>query len=191
MSLLEVGVSAVHFYPDGQVAPVAPELTAMEQEAMRTCLALGEVAMDGGNPPIGAVLLAESLNASWSAKTTDYDTPRLLGHAEVLAYLDTGAIDVVGDDLSDCTLITTAQPCTTCTPPYAEGGIGKIVFAASREQVFATANLMRPRQVNMAELLRDGQTDTTVVRGFMAEEALSLFALWSQRRSAGAVQSQT
>ncbi|HSX17620.1 MAG TPA: deaminase [Patescibacteria group bacterium] len=183
IELPQIAERATLYLPDRQVLPVEAELTEAEEEAMALCLAMGRSALTRGNPPVGAVLLDNERGLSWGAMTIDKTTPHILGHGEVRAYGQ--AHEVVGDQLQNCTLVTTAQPCNTCTCPYAEGQIGRIVFAAPRSAIYAVSGLMRPREINMPDLLRDGNTTTVVMQGHRARDALASFATWGELHRTG------
>ena len=185
-----VEIRTTHYYRDGEfVFGHASEayVTEMEQRAMDICFTLGEQALQDGNPPIGAVLINNETGQFWGAKTIDKTTPKLLGHAEVLAYEMAHSNNDVSDDLRNCTLVSTAQPCNTCISPYAEGKIGKVVYAAPRWAIFQLAGIMRKRTINMHELLLDGDTETLVIEGYQAEKCLGNFALWKILKEAGHV----
>lgn len=179
----EQGLIAIRYLPDGSTEIADNYVTEHEIAAMGICLSLGELALLDGNPPIGAALIDSAGQQIWGAGTVDKASPTLLGHAEVRVYLEAEAS--VGIDLHDYTLVTTAQPCNTCTAPYAEGKVGRIVYAASRDSIRAVSGLMRERTINMPDLLRDGNTNTTVIEGLRATEALSMFALWADLRDQG------
>lgn len=180
-----VNLRSSRYFSDGSFRPTETDLSEMERSAMAVCHELGEKALMRRNPPIGAVLINDETGDLFGASTVDKKRPGLLGHAEVRAY--ERAKRYVGDWLGRCTLVTSVQPCTTCTAPYAEGKIGKIVYAAPRSAVFAVAGLMRPRAINMHELLVDGATDTVVTEGFDAARTLANFALWAELKAAGKV----
>lgn len=171
---------AVHFDRDRQIRLVDAEPTDEETTAMSLCLELADQALRAGNPPVGAILLDNKSGLLWGAQTIDKTQPHLIGHAETRAYLQ--AQPTVGDDLSEATLVTTAQPCNTCTTPYAEGKIGRIIYAMPRPVIFAVCGIMRPREINMPDLLRDGDTETTVIAGHQSQEALALFGRYAMLR---------
>ncbi len=170
--------------PDGTVLsaydPIPTELSPQEEEAMQWCVALGRQALDAGNPPVGAVLLDNESGDSWGDFTVDKSSRDLRGHAEHGVYGQ--AQPIVGNDLRDCTLVTTAVLCNTCATPYAEGKIGKIICGVTREAVWEVAGIMRPRRINMHDLLLDGDIDTTVTIGVQAEAILQNFVKWAQLR---------
>lgn len=139
---------------------------------------LAEEALQNGNPPIGAVYYDRATGDRWGARTTDKTTRKINGHAEINVY-DLAHL-TVGDDLSSGILLSTARLCSSCTPPYAEGNIGRIITAAPRRLVFPLTGLMRARKINMHELLEDGATDTVSVKNYELDRALELFALYAQ-----------
>lgn len=187
LDIPSVELSANLYLPDGSVTPVEAEISDLEKKAMEMCLELGETALQEGNPPIGAVLLDRKHNlVHGSGMTVDKTVPTILGHAELRAYMN--AEQTVGDNLRECTLVTTAQPCNTCTSPYAEGKIGKIIYAAPRSTIFEVSGLMRPRKINMHDLLADGATETVVIEGFSANQALKKFVKWRKQQDARAAE---
>src|ERR1019366_8271812 len=109
---------------------VEEHLSVTEKAALERCIVLGNEAVLEGNPPIGAVWIDNKRGLVWEAKTTDKTNPRLHGHAEILGYRL--AEDIVKDELASCTLVTSAEPCVTCTSTLAEGKIGRIIYAAPR-----------------------------------------------------------
>jgi tRNA(adenine34) deaminase len=178
MSSLE-GLQATHYLPDGGFHTVEPDISDLERHAMDMSMDLAEQALRGGNPPVGAVLIDRASEQLWGASTSDKTDKHIMAHAEMRAYDQ--AQPTVGDELADCVLVTTSQPCTSCTPPYVEGKIGKIIYAASRGDVWPITGIMRPRSINMHELLVDGRTDTVVIGGYRADEAIAKFAVWGSQ----------
>lgn len=146
---------------------------------MRLCRISAEEALYAGDRPVGAALINHKTGDIFRAKTSDLTDPHILGHAEILVY--NRVAKMVGADLSKMTLVTTAQPCSTCTPPYAEGKIGNIVYATPRRLVWALINTMRHRKINLPELIADGKTNTIVTEGYEAAEALELFSMYAKR----------
>ena len=186
MSLPSVELRSTHYRRDGSFVSVEAEITEIEQRAMDMCFELGEEALKDANPPVGAVLIDHERGLVHGARTVDKTEPNILGHAEIRAY--SVLQPDIGKHLRGCTLVTTAQLCNTCTAPYAEGKIGRIVYAAPRWAVFKVCGLMRPRQINMHDLLVDGDTDTVVTEGYGADRALASFAIWGALREQGKVQ---
>jgi tRNA(Arg) A34 adenosine deaminase TadA len=178
MALPEIALESTLYLPNDGFKPVETQLSSFDEHLMGLCFDLAEMALSEGNPPVGAQLYSSRTGQTWGAKTIDKTNRRLMGHGEVRAYND--AAESLGDDLSDCTLITTSEPCVTCTAPYAEGQIGRIIFAAPRPAIRQVSGLMRSRNINMHDLLVDGNTRTVVTSGYQAERALALFSTWGE-----------
>lgn len=177
----EVPLQTLHYTHNERPVEVPTEISEMEKHAMALGFDFAEEALREGNPPVGAVLIDHESGQLWGAKTDDNTSGDILGHAELRAY---GlAKDTVGRELENCTLVTTAQPCNTCTSPYAEGKIGKIIYAAPRKKIFEVSGIMRARKINMGDLLEDGQTDTFVTEGYEADRSLDLFAVYGILRA--------
>lgn len=180
MQLPSVEQRAFHVYPHGLTVPVDATPTGSEMAAMNMCLELAGRALEAGDPPIGAVLVDNERDLRWGARTVDKSDPQLLGHAETRAYFE--AKETVRDNLGRCSLVTTAEPCATCTAPFAEGNIGRIIYAVPRSVIREITGIMRARNINMLDLLADGDTSTTVIEGVQSEKAISLFGLYAQLR---------
>lgn len=135
-------------------------------------------ALSEGNPPIAAVLIDHDSGILWGGKTVDKTEGHLMRHAELRVY--DLAQPVLNDNLENCTLVSTSQLCSSCTPHYAEGRIGKIIIGAQREMVYPLTGIMRPRKINMPELIEDGNTDTLVIENFMALRSLQLFVKYGR-----------
>ena len=185
MSLPSVELSSTHYFPDASFVQIEPYLTEMERDAMQMCFDLSEAALESGNPPVGAVLIDNERGYVQGARTVDKTEPNILGHAEIRAY--DMLRPIVGKQLQGCSLVTTAQPCNTCTAPYAEGNIGRIVYAAPRWAINQVCGLMRPRAINMHDLLVDGDTDTVVIAGYNSKRSLGNFAMWGALLKEGKV----
>lgn len=184
--LLPGEFEAVHYYPDGTYESTSTVVSQTELAAMGMALSWADEAMATDNPPIGAVLLSlpedpqkQAKKGEWGAPTSDISDKTINNHAEPKAWAR--AKDVVGRDLSECTLVTTAALCSSCAPLFAEGKIDRVIFAASRREAWDASggHLMRPRKRNMHDLFEDGETDTLVVGGIEREAALAKYALWA------------
>jgi len=176
----ELELRGTKYLPEDDPRPIEPRIYENERIAMDQALDLANDALRDGNPPIAAVLIDHKRGLTLAGKTDDKTKSDLLGHAELRVYQEMQ--QHVGDNLRRCTLVTTAEPCTSCTPHFSEGKIGKIIFAAPRSMVWDIAGLMRPRQINFPELMIDGETKTIVVERFRAVTALGMFATYGRMR---------
>lgn len=170
---------AIHYRPGRNPQYVTPEITDTEAAAFDLAFELGREALEDGNPPCGAVLLVNDGEHLYGGKTHDKTSRDIMGHAELVSYRE--AQHLVGDDLTQSTLTTTAVPCDTCINPYAEGKIRKIIASAPRRYVYPLSGIMRPRKINAHELLHDGATETILIMNYRLEKVLAQFAIYGKK----------
>jgi tRNA(Arg) A34 adenosine deaminase TadA len=115
---------------------------------LRTAIEVAENAREHGNHPFGAILVdglgCEVLRAENSVLTGRDVT----GHAETnLVRLATGKYSP--EELANCTLYTSTEPCAMCAGAIHWSRIGRVVYALSEEDLYAIAgpspeNLLLP-----------------------------------------------
>jgi tRNA(adenine34) deaminase len=97
--------------------------------AMRHALELAGRAADGGDVPVGAVVLGahgEVLGEGWNRREADGDPT---AHAEVLAVRE--AADRLGTwRLEGCVLVVTMEPCPMCAGAVVLSRLERVVFGA-------------------------------------------------------------
>jgi len=144
---------------------------------MRAALAEAAKAAEGGDAPIGAVILAPGASANMIAsagnrRVRDADP---LAHAEMLALR--AAAQTLGNwRLDDCTLVVTLEPCAMCAGAIAQARLGRLVFGAADEKAGAVASLF--------DVLRDPRLPhrPEVVPGVLAEDCEALLREFFQAR---------
>jgi len=97
-------------------------------QAMERCIELAAEAAKRGDHPFGALILREGeiVAEGPNLVITDLDPT---AHGEVIAIRR--ACQALGrQDLSDCTLYTSAEPCWICSTAIRVTGIARVVFAA-------------------------------------------------------------
>ncbi|WP_286260108.1 tRNA adenosine(34) deaminase TadA [Streptomyces graminofaciens] len=150
-------------------------------------LALDEAgrAAEGGDVPVGAVVLAPD---GTTVLATGHNEREATGdptaHAEVLAVrraaaaLNAAARSASGKDgggrrvgewrLTGCTLVVTLEPCTMCAGALVQSRVDRVVYGARDEKAGATGSLwdvVRDRRLNHRP---------EVVEGVLAEECAGL-----------------
>ncbi|MFE1443279.1 nucleoside deaminase [Streptomyces sp. NPDC058739] len=149
---------------------------------MRLALEEAELAVRGGDVPVGAVVLAADgrtvLAVAHNEREAGGDPT---AHAEVLAIRraaarlrEAGAPDATGEAaggrragdwrLTGCTLVVTLEPCTMCAGAIVLSRVDRVVYGARDEKAGAAGSLwdvVRDRRLNHRP---------EVVEGVLAEE---------------------
>ncbi|NEB61968.1 nucleoside deaminase [Streptomyces diastaticus] len=119
--------------------------------AMRLALAEAGRAAEGGDVPVGAVVLAPDghtvLSAGYNEREAGGDPT---AHAEILAIrraaAETGEWRLVG-----CTLVVTLEPCTMCAGALVQSRVDRVVYGARDDKAGAAGSLwdlVRDRRLN-------------------------------------------
>ena len=141
-----------------------------DEQYMRVALEEARRALDEGEIPIGAVVVAGGRIIGRGHNMTEALND-VTAHAEMMAI--TSATQTVGGKyLPDATLYVTIEPCLMCAGAIGWAQIGRIVYGAGdsrRGYTTFTANPFHPK--------------ATVTRGIMEEECAGLMKqFFTQRR---------
>jgi tRNA(adenine34) deaminase len=135
--------------------------------AIGEALAVGRVALGGGEIPVGAVVLDASGTVIASAHNEREARHDPTAHAEVVALQRAGA--ALGTwHLVGCTLAVTLEPCTMCAGALVLARVDRVVFGAWDPKAGAVGSLwdvVRDRRLNHRP---------EVVGGVRAEECAAL-----------------
>ncbi|TKT06029.1 nucleoside deaminase [Streptomyces galbus] len=136
--------------------------------AMRLALDEAELAVRGGDVPVGAVVLSadgESVLAVGHNEREAAGDPT--AHAEVLAVRRAAAR--LGEwRLTGCTLVVTLEPCTMCAGAIVQSRVDRVVYGARDEKAGAAGSLwdvVRDRRLNHRP---------EVIEGVLADECARL-----------------
>lgn len=140
-----------------------------DQYFMKQALLEAEKAFEGGEVPVGAVVVCKDRIIARAHNLTETLTD-VTAHAEMQA-ITAAASAIGGKYLSDCTLYVTVEPCVMCAGAIAWSQMGKLVFGAADEkrgyQRYAP-NALHPK--------------TSVQQGVMADECASLMKDFFKKR---------
>jgi tRNA(adenine34) deaminase len=134
---------------------------------MRAALEIARAALDGGDVPVGAVVLGPSGTVIGTGHNVRESAADPTGHAEVIALREAAA----GRGqwrLDGCTLVVTLEPCTMCAGAAVLARVDRLVFGAYDEQAGAVGSLwdvVRDRRLNHRP---------EVIAGILAEESTAL-----------------
>ncbi|KPI04072.1 tRNA adenosine(34) deaminase TadA [Streptomyces mirabilis] len=118
---------------------------------MRLALDEAHRAVQGGDVPVGAVVLSTD---GTTVLATGHNEREATGdptaHAEVLAIR--GAAHRLGEwRLAGCTLVVTLEPCTMCAGALVQSRVDRVVYGARDEKAGAVGSvwdLVRDRRLN-------------------------------------------
>ncbi|MBC9714019.1 nucleoside deaminase [Streptomyces sp. TRM66268-LWL] len=117
---------------------------------MERALEVAELALQGGDVPVGALVLGpdgELLAAGHNEREATGDPT---AHAEVLA-LRRAAAKRGEWRLTGCTLVVTLEPCVMCAGALVQSRIARVVYGARDEKAGAAGSLwdlVRDRRLN-------------------------------------------
>ncbi|MET8568091.1 tRNA adenosine(34) deaminase TadA [Streptomyces sp. NPDC004783] len=136
---------------------------------MRLALAEAAHAAEGGDVPVGAVVLAPDGSTVLAAGHNEREaTGDPTAHAEVLAIRRAAAR--LGDRwrLTGCTLVVTLEPCTMCAGALVQSRVDRVVYGARDDKAGAAGSLwdvVRDRRLNHRP---------EVIEGVLAEDCARL-----------------
>ncbi len=161
--------------------PSTPPPTSLDSELsedetwMKHALRLAQRAVEGGEVPVGAVIVKDGRLVAEGHNRTRADTDPT-AHAEVVAIRAAAA--KTGDwRLTDTTLYVTLEPCAMCA--------GAIVLSRIPRVVFATPDPKAGMGGSLANLLQDSRLNhrcTVEVGVCMEESAEMLRGFFRERR---------
>ncbi|MFF1699205.1 tRNA adenosine(34) deaminase TadA [Streptomyces sp. NPDC058257] len=135
---------------------------------MRLALAEAELAVQGGDVPVGAVVLSPDGTTVLAAGHNEREaTGDPTAHAEVLAVRRAAA--ALGEwRLTGCTLVVTLEPCTMCAGALVQSRVDRVVYGARDEKAGAAGSVwdvVRDRRLNHRP---------EVIQGVLEDEAAGL-----------------
>ncbi|MDA8346600.1 MAG: tRNA adenosine(34) deaminase TadA [Thermaerobacter sp.] len=148
----------------------------MHRTFMRSALAQAKAALQDGEVPVGALIVApdgEVLSAAHNLRESRHDPT---AHAEILALRAAG--ERLGNwRLSGTTLYVTLEPCPMCAAAIVAARVARVVFGAQDPRLGAAGSRLQL----FAELEQESPVD--VIGGVMEEEASALLrSFFAERR---------
>ena len=99
---------------------------------MKQAIRQAQLAVEEGEVPVGAVIVAENQIIARGHNQTEKLTD-VTAHAEIIA-LTAAANFLGGKYLKDCTLFVTLEPCVMCAGALAWAQVGRIVYGAADDK---------------------------------------------------------
>jgi len=150
----------------------APRFSNMTKERDRELLLRTiELAHDGrasGNTPFGALLADKDGNILMEQHNVEVTDRDCTGHAEA-ALLRRASGTYTKEQLWDCSVYTSCEPCCMCTGAIYWGNVGRVVFAMSENALFQTtgSHAVNPSfDHSCRDILSHGQKEIVVMGPF-------------------------
>ncbi len=148
-----------------------------EPRFMRLAIARATEGVTQGQTPFGACIIRDDEvmacehNAVW-------ETVDCTAHAEVQA-IRAACLKLNTIDLSGCEIYSTCEPCPMCFSACHWAKLDRIISGAHVADALKAG--FRELTVSNATLKRQGGSPIALVSGFMREECLQVFRLFSER----------
>jgi tRNA(Arg) A34 adenosine deaminase TadA len=138
---------------------------------MRAAIEQARIAKLNGEWPFGAVIVRNGEIIAQNRRR-ETETKNVLSHAELLCVGD--ACEALHtNNLSDCTIYCTNEPCLMCAAAIFQAKIGRVVIAISRADL---PHLLRPRLLSIEDAAKDSGYPISIVRDILKAETLELFS---------------
>lgn len=111
-------------------------LTDADQEPMRQAIRASQQAVDEGNMPFGATLVATDGRLLWTARNNQVTSGDCTGHAELVLVREARAA-LGADAVRGGTVYASGEPCAMCSGAMFWAGIRRVVYAASTADIAA------------------------------------------------------
>lgn len=144
------------------------EQRATDERFMRLALNEARKALDAGEVPIGAVIVAGGMVVGRGHNLVE-TLCDATAHAELQA-ITAASSSLGGKYLTECTLYVTVEPCTMCAGALAWSQTGRIVYgAADPKRGYSTVGgrILHPRTEVTAGIL--AEECEALISGFFAE----------------------
>lgn len=140
-----------------------------DNKFMSEAIEQAKIAKSGGGLPFGAVVVHEGKIVE-SGFCEDKTTGDITDHAELLAIRR--ACRVLGrNDLQDCMIYCTNEPCPMCASGIFQAKIANIIIGLTRDDL---PKLLRPRKVRLQTLADDSGYEVKITTGVMKDKILKL-----------------
>ncbi len=129
-----------------------------------------KIAKTNGDLPFGAIIVCDE-KVVGTGHAQNNTTGDVTCHAELIA-LRNACKNLGKNDLSNCVIYCTNEPCMMCSAGIFQAGIPKVIIGASRKDL---PNLLRSRKYNIEHLAEDSSYKIEIVRDLLKDEVLKLF----------------
>lgn len=143
------------------------------EEYLKRAIELSQQSRDTGNTPFGALLVDAEGNIILEQGNVEITKNICTGHAET-QLAQRASHEFSKDFLWNCTLYTTAEPCSMCSGAIYWANIGRVVYAMTEKRLLELTgdDEQNPTfDLPCREVFKHGQKDIQVVGPFPELEA--------------------
>lgn len=142
-----------------------------DEDYVREAIKEAGAAKAAGEWPFGAVIVHDGKIIARAA-CTENGTKNILGHAELQA-INAACIALGRNNLSDCAIYGTNEPCLMCASAIFQAKIPKVTYGLARTDL---PHLLRERKLRIDDLVADVGYEVHITKGTLKDEVLELFA---------------
>lgn len=128
-------------------------------------------AKENGEWPFGAIVVCDGKVISRN-RCAENAQKTVLAHAELQAVND-ACKALSTNNLKDCVIYCTNEPCLMCAAAIFQAKISKVVIGASRSDL---PHLLRERKFRIEDLAEDSGYGPEIIQEVLKEKVVSLFA---------------
>lgn len=154
-----------------------------DKDLLKAALHVAERSMEKGNLPFGCILADADGNIIEEGENTVITSLDSIAHCEInLVHRLAGKFDF--KYLDSCSIYASTEPCPMCTAAIFWSGIGRIVFALSKEGYHSIAGTKDPAhlfEVSAKKILSYGRRKVKISGPLLEDETSALYRQWLSR----------
>ncbi|MEI8067913.1 MAG: nucleoside deaminase [Candidatus Shapirobacteria bacterium] len=140
------------------------------EKYMELALEQAKIAKKLGDLPFGVIVVCGN-KVVGKGKCENITGGDVTDHAEMLA-LRKACKKLKRNELNDCTIYCTNEPCSMCAAALFQAKIPKVVVGLTRDDL---SNFLRPRKILMRDLAKDSGYKILIETGILKEKILGQF----------------
>lgn len=146
------------------------------EKFMKRCLELASLAKKNKQSPVGSVIVKDNKVIASGVEGSE-ELPDMLAHAEIIAILN--AVKYTGsEDLSECELYTTVEPCFMCSYLIRKTKIRRVVYGMETEE---TGGINSTFPFLKTGNFTKWNKPPEIIGGILREECKNLFVVASEK----------
>jgi guanine deaminase len=149
------------------------------EKYMRMAIAKAKEGIDEGQTPFGACIVKDGEVVS-CAHNTVWKNTDITAHAEVCAIRE-ACLHVGSVNLEGSTIYSTCEPCPMCFSACHWARIDRIVYGANIDDAKQAG--FHELAISNDQMKTMGESSLSITPGFLKEENVALFHIWSEQEN--------